>query len=633
MKIPFLRNLSVLLISLVMSQVSFAQWTTQTDTNTMVSISTTADVLSVGTAGGMTWVVFWCDVPAPQYYEVRAQLLDANGYPQFGPGGMIVDNSMPMSSYTTLWSIALGKEDEIYIGFNGTGAGAPAYVHKISLAGTQLWGSNGVIVGSGYDVKVLPLSNGEAVVFWSPGNLGLMQKYNATGTALWTAPVTINPAITGHKTSAGEMAELSSGDFVVAIHDRNGPSPSSQFYAQRYTTLGVPVWTAPIQLASQYGVFNKRYTMTQDLDTLYLGFTGSIGTDFQSFLQRINPDGTIPWGINGSDFSTQPGFFEMDTKAAYSPGSPYVWAICQYTNTGQSETGEYVQKFDKISGARQFSNNAKMVFPISLDMQSHKGDLQLIGDKPFFITSFGYNNSVSPISLVATLLDANGNFAWSDTSHNVATFPDNKFRYSFTKPVQNQSVCVWVETRPNIGQSRAFAQNILGTSCEAPVGGFTHTTSGLTVNFTTTALNADTVHWTFSDGTTASGAIVSHTFPSTGVFQVCQNVINACGSDTLCTTVTITAIGIAPLQDPAKFQIFPNPSHVGENLTIRLNEPLDFSFRILNLTGQTLYECPATRIDGDFKLSLSDLALKPGIYLFSYLLNEKSGMQKITVTR
>lgn len=63
---------------------------------------------------------------------MRLQLLDAQGHQLFGPEGMLVNNVVPMSTFTTLWSVAIDRDNNVYIGINGSGAGNLAYVHKIS---------------------------------------------------------------------------------------------------------------------------------------------------------------------------------------------------------------------------------------------------------------------------------------------------------------------------------------------------------------------------------------------------------------------------------------------------------------------------------------------------------------------
>lgn len=537
-KIPIMKHF-ILSLGLTMTMlIPFdlqAQWTTQTNVNTLVSTAQTDDIKSLGTSDGKTWVVFWKQVPST-YYEMWAQLLDVNGDTLLGPQGMLVNNVVSMSSYTTVWYIAIDEWDNLYITFNGTGSSNTVYVHKISTAGIQLWGANGVAVGTGFDPKVLPLLDGSAIVSWLPGNQGVFTKINSNGTLAWTNPITIQPGISGHYSSAGELLAHPNGDITILIHDRASFSPSSTFYAQRYSSSGSAIWSAPIALANIGTSYNRRYTAVVDQDTVYLGYSGALGLVFYSYLQRINPNGTLPWGINGVDFSTQTTNYELDTKIAFSSSSEYIWAICEFSNSGQSLFGEYVQKFDKSTGARMLTNNAKQVFAISNSHNYHAGSLQLVNDQPIFIISNGYNNGALPIDLWATLLDSLGNFAWPTQTVNLATYSSFKSRVDFSRNVAGQSVAVWCENRGS--GSRIYAQNV--TVCISPIASFTYNANHYTVDFTNTCATADSVYWDFGDGISSVLFNPTHVYQDTGYYTVCEIAKNNCGSDTVCQLIHIT---------------------------------------------------------------------------------------------
>ena len=459
------------ILATILTTGSLAQWTNQTAVNTPVSSSRTGDAKSIGTSDGKTFVAYWKDVPAPAYFEMRLQLLDAQGNQLFGPDGMLVNNVVTMSSSTQIWNISIDAQDNVYIAFNGTSGTNPVYVHKINTTGTQLWGASGVNPSNGFIPQVLPLSNGEVVISWLPtsGNQSFFQKFSAAGTAVWGAPKIITPSIGSHRTSAGEMAALSNGGFEILFHDRATASISSNFWAQRYDNDGNTQWAAPLQLSNKTTSYNRHYSMVQSNDTVFLGYFASTGSRFDSYLQRINPDGTIPWGINGSDFDNGNVYYETETSIAYQPGSSFVWSVCTYTNSSQGIHGETVQKFDALSGLRQFTDNAKILFPISSNDTAHKGSLQLINDAPFFMLSGGTNNGASPINMIATRLDANGNFAWAPTTIEMGTYSNTKGRYEFTRPYNNQSVGVWTETRTDVNESRVFAQNITAGAVIGPI--------------------------------------------------------------------------------------------------------------------------------------------------------------------
>ncbi len=432
-----------------------AQWTADTDLNTLVAESGELDMQAKGTSDGQTYVVYWKNVGAPTNIELRLQVMDANGNQKFGSDGMLVSDQIPMSTSTVIMSTVVDADDHLYIGATGTAGGDPAFVFKMDTDGNHLWGANGVQVGSGNVVTVLPLSTGGAIVSWLGSSGGVMQKYDGSGNSVW--PTTMPIELSGSVTSPANFFEISGGNFIVVFHKLLS-GINSYLYAQRYDADGNPVWANPVQIADRATAFIRSYKGVQDGDVVYMGYYASAGTRFDSYLQRINPDGTLPWGINGSDFDVNETDYEMETEIAFEPGSQFIWSVATYSNTSQSEKGEYVQKFDKDSGAREFTDNAKVVFPIASE-KIHAGSLQLNNNTPLFIIKEGLDNGVSPVTLHSVYLDENGDFAWPEETRPVATFSDSKSRINFTKQAAMQSVAVFVEDKGS-GQ-KIYAQNVV----------------------------------------------------------------------------------------------------------------------------------------------------------------------------
>ncbi|MGY8934335.1 MAG: T9SS type A sorting domain-containing protein [Flavobacteriales bacterium] len=430
-----------------------AQWTTDTVLNTLVADSEVGDMQAIGSSEGKTYVVFWKSVAPPVNYELRLQILNVDGFQLLGNDGMLVSDAIPMSTYTVIWSIVTDNEDNLYIGITGTGSGEPAFVFKLDAEGNHLWGPNGVNVATGYSVTVLPLSTGEAIVSWFPEGESVMQKYDASGNAIWGSTQSIIEG--GNNTVPANMFELTNGDYIMIFHSLTF-GINSNLFAQRYNSSGVLQWTNPTQISNYGTVFNTTYDGLQDGDVVYMGYKASPGNRFDSFLQRIDADGTLPWGINGSDFDTNQTDYEMDTKIAFKEGSAYIWSSCNYTNTSQSEKGEYIQKFDKETGARMFTDNAKEIFPIGSE-KVHAGSMYLINDFPLLLIKDGLDNGVSPTSLHALMLDENGDFAWPEETRPLAIYSANKRRIQFTKPANNQSVTVFIEDKG--AGSKIYAQN------------------------------------------------------------------------------------------------------------------------------------------------------------------------------
>ncbi|HET8839529.1 MAG TPA: T9SS type A sorting domain-containing protein, partial [Flavobacteriaceae bacterium] len=427
-----------------------------TAVNTLVAQSRGEYLEAIGTSDGKTFVVFWANVGAPTNYELRVQLLDSDGTKLFGDNGMLLSDNLPMSSYTVTSTVSIDANDNLYIGATGTDGGNPAFAFKIDTDGNKLWGQNGINVGTGNIVTVLPLASGEAIVSWFGVPEVLMQKYDATGNAIWSSP---KPVVNGgNATVPANMYELSDGSYVMVFHSVLSAIYSNLF-AQRFDANGDPIWTSPVQLSDKTTTFNSFYSGAQDGDVIYYGYMASSGTRFDSFLQRIDSDGSLPWGINGMDFDTNETNYEMYTQIASEPGSQYVWSICSYTDASQSNHGEYIQKFNKDTGARQFTDTAKELYAIGSEIV-HSGKLQLINDQPLFLLKSGMDNGASPVTLHAVKLDAQGDFAWPEETLPVATFAANKSRIHFTKPVTGQSVAVFVEQKASDTEPKIYAQNL-----------------------------------------------------------------------------------------------------------------------------------------------------------------------------
>ncbi|WP_158548335.1 T9SS type A sorting domain-containing protein [Marixanthomonas ophiurae] len=445
----------ITLISFLTVFIAQAQWTNDTDVNTLVADSEALDMQAKGTSDGMTYIVFWKNVGAPVNIELRLQILDADGNQTLGADGMLISDQIPMSTFTVLWNIVVDADDHLYIGVTGTGGGDPAYVFKLDSDGNHLWDASGVNVGSGNKVTILPLTEGGAIVSWLASNGAVMQKYDGSGSPVWpsTQPIELSSGFT----APGNFFELSGGDYIAVFHSLLS-GINSNLYAQRYDDDGNPVWTEATQISEGLTAFNRNYTGTQDDDVVYMGYFSAANNRFDSFLQRINSDGTLPWGINGVDFDVNQTDFETNTEIAFSQGSDVVWSVCTYTDSNQGQHGEYVQKFDKNTGARELTDNAKVVFPIGSE-KVHAGSLQLKNDSPLFLNKEGEDNGATPTTLNAVYLDENGNFAWAEETKPVATFAASKGRVQYSVPVNNQSVAVFVEDKGD--GPKMYAQNVV----------------------------------------------------------------------------------------------------------------------------------------------------------------------------
>ena len=112
-----------------------AQWNTNTSVNIQISGLPTADIESVATTDGKTWIAFYHQNGGN--YDMRAQLVDANGYKLLGPDGMLVSNQTSGSA-TYVFNVCVDAANNLIIGCQDERTGSDqAVVYKVSQAGTQ----------------------------------------------------------------------------------------------------------------------------------------------------------------------------------------------------------------------------------------------------------------------------------------------------------------------------------------------------------------------------------------------------------------------------------------------------------------------------------------------------------------
>ena len=450
MKISILATLFVLLTS-----TSYSQWNPNTFVNLAVSDLNGDDLETATTTDGKTWVAFYSNNGGN--YDMRAQLLDANGNKLLGPNGLLV-SSLTSGSATFVFNVCIDGNNSLIIGYQYEVSGVlSAVVSKVNTDGSLPWG-NGVVLGEGLAPYPAINKTNDVVVCWnnnSPSTLRV-QKVSNAGALMWASPVSINVGTSN--TTRGQIVCHSNGDFTT-VFQRKSFGISTTLYAQRYNTSGVALWTAPVQLCNQTTSAARYYSILSIGNSVYYGYYSSVGFRFNSYLQKINSDGSLPWGINGSVFSTYNSDIDpsqQTTSIAHAAASPYIWSACTYSNSAQSEYGVYVQKFDTATGAVLLNPIGKEVFPISATFETLAGSLSLFNDAPF-LSVYDVNYKI-----YGTRLDNNGNFVWPgnrvELSSTTAGPGSPKGRFAFTSCVNNQSVAVWSENRGV--ENKVYAQAI-----------------------------------------------------------------------------------------------------------------------------------------------------------------------------
>jgi PKD repeat protein len=152
----------------------------------------------------------------------------------------------------------------------------------------------------------------------------------------------------------------------------------------------------------------------------------------------------------------------------------------------------------------------------------------------------------------------------------------------------------------------------LKISCAVPAPSFTSSNAGAVYSFNYAGTGTYTsINWNFGDGTAAvSGtATPSHTYTTSGTYNVCVTVVNECGADTLCKSLTVTApnTGLAEAPGFEQVTVFPNPAQS----QLQVNKAqAGTTLRLLDVSGRQVLTQRITRDTETIDIS----ALAPGIY-------------------
>lgn len=452
-----MKKIALLISILMVCLVGSAQWTNNTAVNTQVSGLNASDQQTAATSDGKTWIAFYSLNASTGNYDMRAQLLDANGNRQFGPDGLLVSNQ-PSGSATFVFNVCTDIFNNLIIAFQHEIAGVMnAVVIKVNTDGTLPWGE-GVVLGEGLAPYPAVTKTNEVVVSWNNNSPSTtyIQKITNTGTIAWAAPTAVTVGTSN--TTRAQLVGNANGDFT-AVFQKRSFGISTTLYAQRYTTDGVAIWAAPIQISNMTSSGARYYSIVADGNTVYYGYYVASGSRFFAYVQKITAGGALPWGINGSPVTTYASGADpmpQTTNIALDPASPHIWSVSTYCNPAQTAYGVYVQKIDTTSGLAQLNPVGKEVYPISSNYDTQAGELLLLNGGPFFM-SYDINYKI-----YATRLNSTGDFVWGgnrvELSSTTAGPGNAKGRFAFSKAAGDQGVAVWHENRGT--DYLSYAQNI-----------------------------------------------------------------------------------------------------------------------------------------------------------------------------
>ena len=238
--------------------------------------------------------------------------------------------------------------------------------------------------------------------------------------------------------------------------------------------------------------------------------------------------------------------------------------------------------------------------------------------------SAGYNFNVTDFDVSFTSAASNNSSNFWDFGDGQTDTVENP-THSYANP-GTYTVC---QTVSNSCGSDTICQNIV-INCAGPTANYTYSTTDFEVTFTSLATNFTSIFWDFGDFTTDTAANPTHTYPSNGTYTVCQTVINACGSDTICQDIQIVVIGVESLIAPS-VNISPNPSSGKFILDFSYWNQSSIDLEVRNILGVLVYSEQNIKTQGTNPLLIDLEHLPKGVYFLQIASTNVKQTQKLVI--
>jgi Secretion system C-terminal sorting domain len=609
-----------------------AQWNSNTAQNLLLSSLNTSDIQTANTNDGYTYVAFYSGVQ--NNYFMYVQLLDPFGNKLFGDSGILVTPKRSGSA-TYVFNVCVDSHNNLIVAYQYDKSGSQtAIMNKITPNGKRPWGLNGIELGTGLSPYPAALLNNSIAVAWNNSGVINYQVIFENGIPKFPAKQINDP---GNISRAQVVAFLDSSFGIIYQKMFSAPF-YTHLWEQRYNPAGNPVWKQATQLTNYTTVSYRYYSVTATHYTTFIGYYANPPSQnrFDGFVQKVNSNGQLPWGVNGSDFAlyskdTQP--FEMDLNLGFLPGSRVIWAVCTMSDPNQINYGISIQKFKTKNGQRLLTNTAKTVFDINSNAARQIGNLSLCNNQPIFIF---YDATKK---LYATKLQTDGSFAWSFIKTEIGSTTNIKGRYNFTQIVNGHAAAMWQENKGS--GDRAYAQNIRCDGSTGPFQVLALSTGKLSGNLMNGAIN---LYWQTYAEINNKGFYVEHSLDEqtwNTLSFVSSKASGGNSSTTLDYNMTdikpfvgnnyyrlkqidnnaqitysnVVLIKVANAFNISMQKISPNPVHNILNVAIESTSDERVTFVISDLTGNAIKRQSENISSGSNKININVTRLTPGMYL------------------
>lgn len=446
----------------------------------------------------------------------------------------------------------------------GTNGSFDGYVVKTDSAGNVDWEKWYGGAAFEFPIRLTETYDGGFIVTSQSTSFGSNYQWYTTrtdsnGDTLWTRLFgTAGPDFTHEAVEAADSG-------IVIVGTTLGPVDSAQLTLVKYDKSGNQLWVKYPRLTKGDRPYGIR--ATSDGGFLITGQTSTFDRNLQMLLMKVDANGDSLWvktfGATGNEFALQ-----------VNPASDGGWFLSGVTDGFNTTNIDlFVVKTDSAGNPPCPENT----------LMSADTNEVCIGETVSFT-----NSSISSATAAWFVNDVLQSNSWS---------------FAYTFPVAGLH-----EVDLVICDDTASVQVLVNP---LPDAGFTFVQNGNTFDFTLNdSGGAATVLWQFGDGDTSVAISPTHSFSSSGSFNVTAIVTDTNGCQNFFSDVVVV-VGLEHVQVP-DYEVFPNP--FDDHLFFELSQPGRVVLELVDVSGRVaVHEI----LETSAKVDVS--RLEPGMYVMRVL--------------
>lgn len=402
-------------------------------------------------------------------YAMYLQRLDAFGVKQFAADGLLISSNPQNSSLVDYDLICDASNNAVLVFTDIRGGGQiNPYAYRISPAGTQMWGANGVTLSDSNNSfqaipRVVATNDGNYIFVWRLGSGPqkiAMQKLNAAGVKQWGASPIIITSGSSENYDWCDIVPSDNGSMIMMWSGYTGTfiSPVNyRIYSQKFSSTGTRVWNGTqdtvYYLGRVSGFYEPKCFPDGNNGAVYQWQDDRNVTNLSTaFIQRKTSAGAIMFPVNGSAVSTLGGNHHFAGSAAVYPNGETV-AIYTESNSVQSLFGVYGQRFS-ANGTRLWTDNGKVFTSLASLQPSF---LWVYTKDTNAVASFSESQGASAFHVKAFRVgQSSGNFVWGVLT--ASSVNSSKTRMQTTMNQAGMIMMTWSDNRQDGGG--VYAQNV-----------------------------------------------------------------------------------------------------------------------------------------------------------------------------